>query len=556
MYDCIIIGGGHNGLVAAFYLARAGWKTLVLERRTLVGGCAVTEEPWPGYRVSTASYVVSLLQPEIEADMRLKEHGYKVLARNPSSFSPLDDGRHLLLGPDKEMTRREIAKFSARDAEAYPRYERLLERIAETIEPVLSAPAPDLLPLPTDWRSIGLGKRFRDLRSGYAMYKAFAKLGADLPAAVEILTGAARPILDRWFESDALKATLATDAIIGNFQPISAPGTAYVLLHHVMGTAGGARGVWGYVEGGMGGLTQAMASAAKAAGVEIRCEAPVTKILVEHGRVRGVQLESGEEIGAKVVASGVDPHLTFEKMLGAGDLPEEFRAAVAKIDYSSASLKINLAVSELPDFTCLPGNREPGPQHKGTIHIGCTMDYLERAYDDAKYGRASEHPIVEMTIPTSVDRTLTPPGHHILSLFVQYAPYELADGQGVVRANGAPLSPEEAGRRWDAMKETFADRCIAEIARYAPNVPGSILHRQVLTPVDLERTFGLTGGNIFQGAMPLHQLFSFRPVAGWADYRTPVSGLYLCGAAAHPGGGVMGTCGRNAAVEMLRDGNG
>jgi len=242
-------------------------------------------------------------------------------------------------------------------------------------------------------------------------------------------------------------------------------------------------------------------------------------------------------------------------MLTPDQLPKDFRDAVAKIDYSSASLKINLAVSELPDFTCLPGNREVGPQHRGTIHIGCTLDYLERAYDDAKYGRPSEHPIVEMTIPTSVDRTLTPPGHHILSLFTQYAPYALADANGSVRgSDGGPLSSQEAAQRWDAMKETYADRCIAEIARYAPNVPRSILHRQIVTPADLERTFGLTGGNIFQGAMPLHQLFAFRPVAGWADYRTPVAGLYLCGSAAHPGGGVMGTCGRNSANEMLRDG--
>ncbi len=554
MYDCIIIGGGHNGLVAAFYLARAGWKTLVLERRYVVGGAAVTEEPWPGYRVSTASYVVSLLRPEIEREMRLKDFGYKVLPRNPSSISPLEDGRYLMLGPDAELNRREIGKFSAADAEAFPRYEHLLGRIAECIEPVLDATAPDLLPLPADWRKIGLGKRLRDLGRGYSLYGAMSKLGNDLPAALEVLAGPARQILDRWFETDVLKGTLATDAIIGTFQPISAPGTAYVLLHHVMGTAGGARGVWGYVEGGMGGITQAMAKSAQAGGVEIRCEAPVAKILVDHGRVRGVKLESGEEIGARCVASCVDPHLTFERMLEAGDLPREFREAVSRIDYASASAKINLAVSELPDFTCLPGNREVGPQHRGTIHIGCTLDYLERAYDDARNGRPSERPVIEMTIPTSVDRTLTPPGHHILSLFVQYAPYSLAGDDGKIPSMSVRLPQDEAARRWEKAKDAFADRCIAEIARYAPNVPASILHRQVLTPVDIERTFGLTGGNIFQGAMPLHQLFSFRPVPGWADYRTPVDGLYLCGSAAHPGGGVIGACGRNAAVEMLRDG--
>jgi phytoene dehydrogenase-like protein len=282
-----------------------------------------------------------------------------------------------------------------------------------------------------------------------------------------------------------------------------------------------------------------MAKSAQTAGVEIRVSAAVKGIMTAGGRVSGVRLESGEEIATRCIASNVDAHLTFEKLLQPADLSDDFRAAVARIDYSSASMKINLAVSELPDFTCLPGKGEVGQQHRGTIHIGCEPDYLERAYDDAKYGRPSARPIVEMTIPTSVDRTLTPPGHHILSLFVQYAPCRLAPG----------LS-------WDHLKEEFADRCVAEIARYAPNVPGSILHRQVLSPVDIERIYGLTGGNIFQGAMPLHQLFSLRPVAGWSDYRTPVGGLYLCGSAAHPGGGVMGAAGRNAALEMLRDGRG
>ena len=537
MRDCVIIGGGHNGLVCAFELARAGWDVLVLERRSVVGGCAVTEELWPGYRVSTASYVVSLLLPEIESRMELKRHGYRVLPRVPSSFTPLEDGRYLLLGPDEADNRREISKFSQRDAEAYPRYNRLLERVAECLEPVLSKTPPDLLPLPREWRDVPFGKKLRDLGGGVSLFGALKKLGNDLPEAIELLTGAARPILERWFESDVLRATLATDAVIGTFQPISAPGTAYVLMHHVMGSAGGARGVWGYVEGGMGGLTQAMAKACREAGVEIRTEAEVASIPVIDGRVASVTLANGEEIRAKRVASNVDARLTFERFIAADDLPEPFLQAVQRIDYASASMKINLAVSELPDFTCLPGKMEPGPQHRGTIHIGCTTDYLERAYDDAKYGRPSQRPIVEMTIPTSVDRTLTPDGHHILSLFVQYAPYELADGLN-----------------WDTLKDEVADRCIAEIARYAPNVPASILHRQVLSPLDLERTFGLTGGNIFQGAMPLHQLFSLRPVAGWSDYRTPVEGLYLCGSAAHPGGGVMGACGRNAAVELLRDG--
>jgi phytoene dehydrogenase-like protein len=448
---------------------------------------------------------------------------------------PLEDGRSLMMGPDAELNRREIAKFSARDALAYPRYEALLNRIADCLEPSLMGTPPDLLPLPRSWRRRGFFDRLRHFRRGHALYSALRKLGDDLPAAIEILTGAARPILDRWFESEPLKATLATDAIIGTFQPVSAPGTGYVLLHHVMGRAGGARGVWGYVEGGMGALTQALAASARAAGAEIRTDAAVAQIEVAGGRATGVRLAGGEVLSARSVASNADAHVTFETLLAPEHLPEKFREAVARIDYSSATLKINLAISELPDFTCCPGRDTPGPQHRGTVHFGPSLDYLERAYDDAKYGRPSARPVIDMTIPSALDTTLAPKGHHVVCLFVQYAPYRLAAGN------------------WDALKDGFADRCINEIGRLAPNFPKSVLHREVLTPLDLERTFGLTGGNIFQGAMPLHQLFSFRPVPGWSDYRTPVHGLYMCGAAAHPGGGVMGAAGRNAAHEILRD---
>lgn len=535
-FDAVIIGGGHNGLVAAAYLARSGKRVCVLERRGVLGGCSTTEELWPGFKISTASYVISLFRPEIIRELRLKQYGLTILPRNPSSFTPLLDGRSLLMGPDERATCREIAKFSERDAEAYPEYSRLLERVAAALEPLFSKTAPDPLPLPSDWRNIGLGKKLRDGSKLLEIYQAMSSLGNNLPDALELLTGAARPILERWFEAEVLRATLATDGIIGAFASPSYPGTAYVLLHHVMGEAGGSRGVWGYVQGGMGGLADALEKACLDLHVEIRREASVKRILVNQGRACGVVLEDDSLLEAPIVASSVDAHLTFERFLVPDELPCEFRKAVAKIDYASASAKINLALSELPNFTCQPGITVQ-PHHRGTIHICPTLDSIERAFDDAKYGQPSKEPVLEITLPSSVDKTLAPEGQHVMNIFVQYAPYNLADG-----------------KRWDDVKEDFADRCIQLLARYAPNVPGAILHRQILSPLDLERTFGLTGGNIMQGAMPLNQLFSMRPVPGWSDHRTPIKGLYLCGAASHPGGGVLGACGRNAAEEILRDG--
>jgi len=533
-YDAILIGGGHNGLVCAATLAKAGRRVCVLERRHVLGGCATTESLWPGYRVSTAAYVISLFQMDILRQLKLKEYGLKILPRSPSSFTPLPDGRSLTMGPDAALNQREIAKFSAADATAYPRYTALLERVAAALEPVLEQTAPDPLPLPAAWRRIGLAKKVRDGKKLWNVYQAMRRLGADLPEAVEILTGAARPILERWFDSEALQVTLATDAIIGAFTSTSAPGSAYVLLHHVMGEAGGARGVWGFVEGGMGGLADALEKACQDLGVKIYREAPVHAIHTGLRGVVGVGLEDGRQLDAPVVASSVDAHLTFEKLLAPEVLPEEFRAAVARIDYASASAKVNLALSEPPRFTCLPESGV-GPHHHGTMHVGPTLDYLERAYDDAKYGRPSAEPVLEITMPTSVDRTIAPAGKHILSMFVQYAPYQLATGN------------------WEDLRESFGDRCVEMLARYAPNVPAAVEQRQVLSPWDLEQTYGITGGNIMQGAMLPHQLYCFRPVAGWADHRTPVPGLYLCGAASHPGGGVMGASGRNAALEILRD---
>jgi phytoene dehydrogenase-like protein len=534
-YDCLIIGGGHNGLVAAAYLARGGKRVCVLERRHVLGGCSVTEELWPGFKISVASYVISLFRPEIIRELRLKEYGLSILPRNPSSFTPLLDGRSLLMGPDERMTCREIAKFSHQDAERYPAYNRLLERVAAVLEPILAKAAPDPLPLPGAWRKIGVGKRLRDAGRLMELYRSISQLGEDLPEAIELLVGPARPILERWFQAEVLRATLATDAVIGAFASPSYPGTAYVLLHHVMGEAGGARGVWGYVQGGMGGLTAALETACRDLGVEIRREASVKRILVRRGEAAGVALWDDTLLEAPVVASSIDAHQTFERLLDPDELPAEFRAAVARIDYASASAKINVALSELPNFTCLP-SREISPHHRGTIHISPTLDYMERAFDDAKYGQPSTEPILEITLPSSVDPTLAPRGQHVMNMFVQYAPYKLAEG-----------------RSWDDIKEDFGDRCLALLAQYAPNIQSAVLHRQVLSPLDLERLIGLTGGNIMQGAMTPQQLFTMRPVPGWADHRTPIRGLYLCGAASHPGGGVLGACGRNAAEEILRD---
>jgi phytoene dehydrogenase-like protein len=523
-YDAIIIGGGHNGLVAACYLARAKWKVLVLERRYIVGGACVTEENiFPGYKVSTAAYVNSLFRPEIIRDLRLKDYGYDIVERDPSSFSPFADGRYLMLGPDHEMNVREIAKFSAKDAQNFPEYERMLERVASVVEPTLVLKPPDLV-------HPGIGDLLRMAPMGRAMQK----LGAAMSEAIEVLTGPARPILDRWFESEELKATLATDAIIGAFASPSMPGTAYVLFHHVMGETNGKRGVWAYVKGGMGGLTQAIARAAKDLGVEIRTEAEVARIVMKDNAVTGVALTNGDEFRARRVASNVDCRLTFTKFMDPKDLPPDFAAAIDRIDYSSASVKINVALSALPNFTACPGS-SAGPQHRGTIHLCPDQDFIERAYDEAKYGAMSTNPIVECTIPSSVDPSVAPPGQHLMSMFCQYAPYALKEGE------------------WnDARRGEFADRCFNIVEQHAPGFKASVLARQILTPLDLEKTFNLTGGNIFQGSMSLNQLFMFRPVPGFAGYRTPVKGLFLCGAAAHPGGGVMGASGWNAAREMLK----
>jgi phytoene dehydrogenase-like protein len=520
-HDAIIIGAGHNGLVTACYLAKAGWKVLVLERRYVVGGACVTEEVFPGFKVSTAAYVNSLFRKEIVRDLRLGEYGFEVLERNPSSFTPFPDGRSLLLGPDAGLNHEQIAKFSPRDAEAYPKYEAMLERVADVLEPTLVQRPPNLV-----------RPGIMDLWRMWKLARAFQAMGTRMGEAVEVLTGPARTILDRWFESEELKATLATDAIIGAFAAPSMPGTAYVLFHHVMGETNGKRGVWAYVKGGMGGLTLALASVARSLGVDVVTEAPVQRITVKNGAATGVVLADGREVQAPVVASNADCNVTFTKLMESSLLPPDFAEAIGRIGYESASLKINVALERLPSFKALPGH-EPGPQHRGTVHLCPDQDYIERGYDDAKYGRPSKDPILECTMASAVDPTVAPPGKHLMSMFIQYAPYKLREGS------------------WDTIKDQFADRCFDVLEEYAPGFKSSVIARQVVTPLDLERTFGLTGGNIFQGAMALNQLFFLRPAAGWAGYKTPIKGLYLCGAAAHPGGGVIGAAGWNAARVIL-----
>ena len=523
-FDVVIVGAGHNGLVAAAYLARAGRTVLVRESRELVGGCAVTEEVWPGYRVSTASYLSSLMQDKVVRDLELERFGYRVDAKDPAFFSPFPDGRYLFMWQDRSRTLAEIAKFSKRDAESYPKYEDHLERLARVAESLLLTTPPDFPPRRAgDFiEYLRLAGRLRGLSRN------------EITGLVRIFTESASDFLDRWFESDELKVTLATDGVIGANGGPRSPGTAYILLHHCMGGVNGHRGLWGFVRGGMGALSNAIADSARSHGAVIRTGSPAAKIVVSNQRVRGVVLEGGQEIRASVVASNLDPKRTFLKLMDGADLDPEFLDGIRKFRSEGTSLKMNLALSGLPEFRAVPGT--PGPQHRATMHICPSIDYIERAWDDAKYGRPSQSPLIEMTIPTMYDPTLAPEGHHIMGIFLQYAPYTLKD------------------THWDSEREPYAERVLDVIAEYCPNIRSILVDRQTLTPLDLERRFGLTGGNIFHGEMSLDQMFVMRPVAGWGRYRTPVRGLYLCGAGAHPGGGVMGAAGHNAAREILRDG--
>jgi len=518
-HDVVIIGGGHNGLVCAAYLARAGRKALVLERRERVGGAAVTEEVFPGFRFSVFSYVVSLLRPEIIRDLELPRHGLHILPLE-STITPLENSDYLAQWNDHDQNRRELARHSLRDAEAYDEFGLMLHQMARAIKPLLAMAPPD----PTSLS-------FRELMGMKQLAEHLRALGAKrFHTLHKLLTMSAADFLDEWFETGALKATKSASGIIGTLAGPRSPGTAYVLLHHYMGELDGVFRAWGFARGGNGSVSAAIAGAALAAGAEIRCNASVEKVLVSHGRARGVVLEGGEEIRAKTVVSGADPRRTFMQLVGEKHLPGEFADSIRRFRFRGASAKVNLALGEAPDFTCLPGR---GAHLRGAISISPSVEYLERAYDDAKYGEVSRRPYMDIVIPSMIDPAMAPPGKHVMSIFVQYAPYQVNGG-------------------WtDARREALGDAVIDTLARYAPNLKNAILHRQVVTPADIERIVGLAEGNIFQGELTLQQMFFLRPVPAWAKYRTPLAGLYQCGAGTHPGGGVMGASGRNAALAIL-----
>src|SRR5947208_10469222 len=520
-YDVIVIGGGHNGLVNAAYLARAGKRVLVLERRHVLGGAAVTEEVFPGFRFSVCSYVVSLLRPEIIRELDLPRHGLEILPLD-GTFTPMLNGDHLWRVNDQAQTRREIARHSKLDAEAYDEYGKAMIEMAHFVKPIMSMTPPDPTTLdPKGWKNLAfLGRRFQQLPD------------EDKYNQVQLMTMSAVDFLDQWFETDVLKATMSASGIIGTFLGVRSPGTDYVLLHHYMGEIDGAFRSWGLARGGTGAISNSIANAAREAGVEIRTEATVSKIIVKDGAAVGVVLDNGDYVTSYLVLSSVDPNLTFLKFIDAKELPGEFLDEVRRYKFRGSSGKVNLALDALPNFKCLPG---PGAHLRGAISISPGMDYMERAYDDAKYGHYSHRPYIDMVIPSLTDPSVAPPGKHVLSCFVQYAPYKLAEDT------------------WDEQREALGDAVIEAISQHAPNIKDIIIGRQILTPLDLEREFGLTQGNIFQGELSLEQLFFLRPVAGWAYYRTPIRNLYMCGSATHPGGGIMVANGLLASLVILKE---
>jgi len=523
--DVVIIGGGHNGLVCAFYLARAGLKVTVLERRGVVGGAAVTEEFHPGFRNSVASYTVSLLNPTVIADLDLAGHGLRIVHRRASNFLPLNERDYLIVGEGR--TQAEVAKFSTRDAERLGAYGDRLEAIADVLRGIVLQTPPNV--------EMGGGlAALGELLKGVGLGRNLARL--DTTARRDLLalfSQSAGDWLDGWFESDPIKAAFGFDGIVGAYASPYSPGTAYVLLHHVFGEVNGKKGVWGHAIGGMGAITQAMASACRAKGVDIRTDAPVAEVLTQAGRATGVVTEAGERFEARTVVSNLNPKLLFQKIVDPAVLPPDFNERIARYRNGSGTLRMNVALSELPRFTCLP---EMGDHMTGGIILAPTLGYMERAYADARAEGWSRQPIVELLIPSTLDDSLAPPGRHVASLFCQHV---------------APELP--GGRSWDDHRDEVADLMIDTVERWAPGFKASILGRQVLTPLDLERTFGLVGGDIMHGALSLDQLFSARPVLGHGHYRSPIKGLYMCGAGTHPGGGVTGAPGHNAAREVLRD---
>lgn len=521
-FDAIVVGGGHNGLACAAYLARGGKRVVVLERSERIGGAALSEEVFPGFRYSVFSYVVSLLRPEIIRELELPRHGLHILPLE-STLTPLPNGDYLAQCNDPDQARRELARHSLRDAEAYDEFGRRMQLLSRAVKPLLAMTPPDPASLrPRDLLGLArAGRYFRGLPK-----EQFRELN-------KLLTMSAADYLDEWFETDALKATKSASGIIGTMLGPRSPGTAYVLLHHYMGEIDGVFRAWGFARGGNGAVSEALAGAARAYGVEIRTQAPVGTILTTADRATGIALASGEEIRAPIVVSGADPRRTFLDLVGEKRLPGEFVDAIRRWRFRGASAKVNLALAEAPDFTCLPG---AGAHLRGAISISPSIDYLERAYDEAKYGEPSRRPYLDIVIPSMIDPSMAPPGKHVMSIFAQYAPYHVNGG-------------------WtDARREALGDTVIDTLAEYAPNIRAAILHRQVITPADIERMVGISEGNIFHGELSLQQMFFLRPVPAWANYRTPIAGLYQCGSGTHPGGGVMGAPGRNAALSILQGG--
>ncbi|MGA8706640.1 MAG: NAD(P)/FAD-dependent oxidoreductase [Steroidobacteraceae bacterium] len=525
--DAVIIGAGHNGLTCAAYLAAAGLKVIVLERRGVVGGAAVTEEFHPGFRNSVAAYTVSLLNPKVIRDLELARFGLRVVERRLSNFLPTADGRYLCTGAGR--TAAEVARFSHDDAQRLDDYGARLDRIADVLRQLVLQTPPNVVR--GDWRS-ALPQLLQAARVGGHLRRLDLTMQREL---LRLFATSAGDYLDGWFESDPIKAVYGFDGIVGNYASPYTPGSAYVLLHHVFGETNGKKGVWGHAIGGMGAITQAMAKCATSRGVEIRVRSPVREVIIERGRAIGATTEAGDTIRARAVISNLNPKLLYQQLIAPGALGPEFRERVGQWRCGSGTFRMNVALSELPDFRCLPGKRL-ADHHTAGIILAPTLKYMEQAYFDARMGGWSRQPIVEMLIPSTLDDSLAPPGQHVASLFCQHV---------------APQLP--GGESWDVHRNHVADLMIDTVNDHAPNFKAAVLGRQIMSPLDLERTFGLIGGDIFHGALQLDQLFSARPMLGYADYRGPIAGLYLCGSGTHPGGGVTGAPGHNAAREIVAD---